>query len=234
MRRRSAQQFGILSGLAICLCCLPVIRGSAAAKDDIKLNVSTTDKCDGFDGTSYAVYATNTSTDPPGQSFDILNADLAPVTDQFPKYHEYRFAPGQRARIGCTLTIRASSAPKIPAKVPLVTTLRGAVYVDPSKPDPPKEEARPFAAFFAQPGFTNGCGPGATPDALLFALDLHPYRAINVAVKLKVGNNQYGNAAFPVSALAATRAACKDGTPSVAGVTDVSFTELGKGKKKTQ
>ena len=237
MRHACPTQIGFALLLIACFCGLPVAQLDAAAVDDVTIAVSNTDKCDGFDGTSFAVYATNTNaskrisgdfqydTKPGGQSFATLNADLAPVTDQFPKYHEYRLAPGQRARIGCTLTIRASSAPRVPAKISLVTTLRGAVYVDPSQPDPPEEQARPFAAFIVQPGFVNGCGPNAEPDALLFAINLHPYRPINVDVKLKVGDNLYGTAAFPVPALSGTRTACKDGAPSVASVTRVTFTD---------
>jgi hypothetical protein len=76
-------------------------------------------------------------------------------------------------------------------------------------------------------GYTNGCGQNGG-DAFLFALNLHPYRPINVDVLTKTANNLFRKLAFPVPALSATRVACKDGTPSVASVTAVTFTDSAK------
>jgi hypothetical protein len=228
------------------LVCALTGSATAAAIDDIKIEISS-DICDGSGAgvTSFVVYGTNTNTakrvsgnfqydtNPSGQSFPIFNADLAQVTDQFPKFHEFRFAPGQRAMIGCTYTYRASPQPRIVAAIPVVTTLKGAVYVDPSKPEPPAEEARLFAAFFLQHGYVNGCAETPLPDGLLYAIDLHPYRSINLTLESNSHGGSVGKLAFPIPAFGGTRTLCKDGGLTVGRVTDVEFTN-GSRSSKTQ
>jgi hypothetical protein len=144
----------------------------AAAIDDIKVEVSN-EVCDGSSVADkvFVVYATNMNSNkrisanfaydssPASQSFSLFNSHLAPFTDRFPKYHERRLAPGEKAKIGCTAIYRASSQPMIPSAIPITITKVGAVYVDPSKPDPPPELATDFVAFFPQTGFS-ACGGG--------------------------------------------------------------------------
>jgi hypothetical protein len=208
----------------------------ATAVDDIKLEVSS-DICDGSNPAdkSFVVYATNTNqtkrisanfsydSKPSGQSFSMWDSNLTSFTDQFPKYHERRLAPGERARVGCTINCRSSSNPKSYTAVPIVITTAGAVYVDPSKPAPPPEKATDFAAFFPQVGFS-ACTGGPRPAALFFIENVHPYRTLSVTVDM-VGAKGKPPDHFSVTLapLAAKRIACSNGIGSPIRVTNAEL-----------
>jgi hypothetical protein len=214
----------ILAAIALCLM---FQEAHAAAVDDIALVVSS-DICDGSNppDKSFVIYATNTNQSkrisanfkydsaPSGLSFTLRDANLTLFTDQFPKFHEKRLAPGERAKVGCTINYRSSPTPKSYTAVPIVITTAGAVYVDPSKPEPPPDKATDFVAFFPQVGFA-ACTGGPRPAGLLFIENLHPYQTLSVTVEM-AGNKGKPPDHFSVTLapLAATRIGCSNGFAS--------------------
>jgi len=204
-----------------------ISRGNPAAINDIQIIVSS-DVCDGYlpNPQSFVVYAQNQNSsrpisatfqydsNPSSQSFPLYDASLSPYTDRFPKSLVIRVAAGATVPIGCTYNYRASSAPKGFTSVPIVVTLTGAAYVNPSEPNPPPEDARAFSAFFLQVGYT-ACGPGSNPPGLFYLLNLHPYARLTATLTLLSPPAEVGKDVAPLSV---ARVGCSNGNGRAGGV----------------
>ena len=205
-------------------------RCSAAAINDVKIVVSSTDLCDRFPPSpkSFVVYAQNTKTAKPisgtfqydsaptSQSFQLYDANFIPFTDRFPKSLVIRIAAGATVAIGCTYNVRPSLSPQSVTSIPIVITLTGASYVDPSKPNPPVEDARSFTAFFVETGFS-ACPAGARPAGLFFLLNLHPYATLNVIVNITASSGPSGPTGpiqLDATPLSGERVSCSNGVNS--------------------
>jgi hypothetical protein len=236
---------GFIRGLLPILCLGACRLANSAAIDDITLQVST-DICDGSNPAdkSYVVYATNANTskriganfkydsNASTQSFPMLDAKLANITDRFPKFHERRLAPGERAEVGCTINYRASSQPRGYTAVAVVITKVGAVYVDPSKPEPQPENALGFVAFYSQTGFS-ACESGSHQPDLLYIVNQHPFLTMNALVDLSDGKGkQIGQLKVTLAPSATTRAGCSNGYLSPLGVGTATFSNQISGSSK--
>jgi hypothetical protein len=206
-----------------------VSRANAAAIDDIQITVSS-QGCDGFapNANSFVEHAKNNNSSrpisatfqydstPSSQSFQLWDANISSYTDQFPKNLVIRIAPGATVSIGCTINYRPSTAPLLVTLVPIVITVAGAAYVNPSDPNPPPEDARAFTAFTLQTGFS-ACGAGGKPAGLFYLLNLHPYARLTATITLVAphGTTQMMQDIAPLSA---TRVGCSNGLNSPTGV----------------
>jgi hypothetical protein len=224
---------------------------NAAAIDDIQVAVSS-QGCDRFapSANSFVVYAKNNNTarpidatflydsKPSSQSFSLWDASISPFTDHFPKNLEVRIAAGATIPIGCTMNYRPAPTPSSVVLVPITITVSGAAYVNPGAPSPAPEDARAFTAFVLQTGFP-GCGPGGRTAGLFYALNLHPYARLDVAISL-TGSGPMGQDLPP---LGATRVGCSNGLNSPVAVATASLVyppgqdmsvQLNKKNKKKQ
>jgi hypothetical protein len=197
---------------------------TAAALDDIKVEVSQ-DPCEGSGAhdKSVIVYATNLNSNqtidanfkydssPAQQHFILFDANLNPVTDRFPKYQVRRLSPHESARIGCTYTYRAAPQPPGPMSVPIVIATQSASYVSANAAEAPPEDARSFAAFILQGGFSE-CAAGAKPPGLFYLVNLHPYARLSASMNLLDDHGTRVGVLTPnLSPLSAARVACSNG-----------------------
>lgn len=207
-------------------------RANAAAIDDVQTKVSTTDICDGSipSPQSFVVYAQNKNTarpisatfqydsNPSSQSFQLYDANLSPYTDRFPKSLVIHIAAGATVPVGCTYNYRPSPSPSIFTFVPIVISVTGASYVNPSDPNPPAEDARAFAAFLLQPG-SPSCPSGPKPQGTFLFVNLHPYAHLTAAFKIVHGFAP-GLDLAPVST---RRVGCSNGDTSPVAAYDVKL-----------
>jgi hypothetical protein len=211
-----------------------ISRANAQAINDIQVIVSGNDVCDGSvpSPKSFVVYAQNKNSarpisatfqydsNPSSQSFQLYDASLSPYTDRFPKSLVIRIAPGATVPIGCTDNYRPSTTPASFTTVPIIVTLTGAAYVNPGQAYPPPEDARAFAAFLLQGGFS-ACPSGGRPQGLFYFLNLHPYARLRATVNLFNGPpSQLGLDLAPVSL---SRAGCSNGSGSPKGAARVGL-----------
>ena len=195
---------------------------SAAALDDIRIDVSH-DSCEGFGDKSRIVYATNLNPSqtidanfkydsvPAQQHFILFDAGLNPITDRFPKFRQRRLAPHEVAKIGCTLSYRASPQPPGPLPVPILIDKQSASYVEPGAPEAAPDDARSFAAFYLQGG-VNECGPGTKPPGLFYLVNLHPYARLSASMNLLDDRGTRVSTLTPnLSPLNAMRVGCSNG-----------------------
>jgi hypothetical protein len=232
------QNYFTIRVLAVSVFFWALQQAHAAAIDDIKLQVSS-DICDGSNPAdkSLVVYATNTNQNrrisanfsydsaPSGQSFSLRDSNLISFTEQFPKYHERRLAPGERAKVGCTVNYRSSSNPMSNAAVPIVIATAGAVYVNPSEPEPPPEKAADFVAFFNQVRINDCKTGGPRLPGLLVVVNLHPYRTLSVTVELApVPGKHPDHFNATLAPLTASSIACSNGIGSPIRVTKARLT----------
>ena len=196
----------------IIVCCLilsavasitVISQANPPAIDDIQITVST-NVCDGSSPPpqSFVVYAKNKNTahpidatfqydsNPSAQSFTLYDNTFTSYTDRYPKSLVIRVASGATVPIGCTINYRPSSAPKSFTTVPVVISVTGAAYVNPSGPNPPPEDARAFTAFFLQGGFS-ACPAGTRPAGAFYLVNLHPYARLRTIIA-SLGNGDLG------------------------------------------
>ena len=225
--------------LAILLATSPTV--TAAALDDIKLEVSQ-EPCEGVGvKKSVAVYASNLNstqtidanfkydTNPAKQHFILFDADLNPITDRFPKFQVRRLSPGESAKVGCTATYRAAPQPPGPLSIPIVTTKQGAAYVGAAAAttaaDAAAESARSFAAFLLQGGIGT-CPSGAKPPGMFYLVNLHPYARLSASLNLlDEHGGRVGEMTPNLSPLSAARLGCSNGSSSSGPILSATLEE---------
>lgn len=174
----------------------------------IKITVSTNEcqKAPGDPlGSRFVVYIDNTSTDkrisanvskdtqPSGQHFAMLDNQLGNYTEQFPTFYEHRLAPQERRQIGCTEILRISPNGSNYSAIPVVYSVAGAVFVDPSAPLPPPEDPKQFMSFMILNLPNNNSCLSSNPGFYI-ATNTHPTR--NTSSDVDVINDHGGKAGY--------------------------------------
>lgn len=123
------------------------------------------------------------NTVPADQTFTLLDSQLGAYIEAFPRFYEHRLAPGERRQIGCSRILRIASNDTDYVAVPIEYEVAGAVFVDPSEPVPPDEDALQFLSFDIKKLPDNkGClsvNPG-----IYYIINLHPSRRISSEIDL--------------------------------------------------
>ena len=205
---RLAVALGTHLALALCvLCGGREVHAQGIPSDFIKIEVSTTDECDGSTAPQnhrFKVYATNThtaqriaaniemNTAPPTRRFELRDAKLMTYTEQYPKTYEHRIAPGGRTQIGCTHIYRTDKAIRGYNAIPLSYSLAGATWVSPNLPVPPPEKGSDFVSAMVQPWEENngGCPAGGRPTGVFFLTNTHPRKRLAFKASTIDGNGR--------------------------------------------
>jgi hypothetical protein len=131
-----------------------------------------------------------------GQSFNMLDNQGGAYVEQFPLYYEHRLAPNERREVGCTAIVGVDSTGYNLVNIPVNYDIVGAVFVNPSDPAPPAEDAKLFVSFMVlRLRDRSGCLSG-TPGFYMGA-NTHPNR--NVSAEIEMVDVQGNSASQTVS-----------------------------------
>lgn len=120
---------------------------------------------------------------PSGQTFPMYDNQLGDYIEEFPRFYEHRLAPGERERVGCTRIFRPSRNGMNITPIRTEYEVAGALFIDPSEPKPPEENAKHFIAFMEKK-LPNRNSCMSTNPGFYFISNLHSYRQINARVQM--------------------------------------------------
>jgi hypothetical protein len=116
---------------------------------------------------------------PSGQSFSMLDYRLGDYTEQFPSFYEHRLAPKERKQIACTAIARIAADRRNFLQIPIHLAVVGAVFVDPSAPVPPPEDAKQYLLFMIKNLPNNNGGCRSNNPGFYYVTNTHPTRSIS-------------------------------------------------------